>query len=446
MIDLDIFLRPHQRAVLRKLSNGKILKGGVGSGKTHVAVAYYLQNEAPKDVYVITTSRKRDEHDWQQLFYEVGVGPRTGPVGPRSIYPHQQGAAPREPEVLADTADPANRHGTGGRSGRHRSDQSVSEIARGGTYPWVATVDSWQNISKYADVAGAFFIFDEQRLVGSGKWARVFLRIAKRNNWILLSATPGDTWMDYIPVFVANGFYKNRTHFLREHVVYAAYTKFPKVQNYIGQGKLLRLRREITVEMPYERHTHRNIIPVKCEYDKDAVETVLRKRWHIYEGRPLRDISEMFSVTRRVVNSDPSRLRRTAELMEKHPRLILFYNFNYELELLRGLSTRVPMAEWNGHKHQAVPTTASWLYLVQYVAGAEAWNCITTDAEVMYSKNYSWKVLEQAYGRIDRLNTPFKELRYYRLTSDSWIDKAIERSLVSKEDFNERKFKGLMEG
>lgn len=450
MIDLKEFLRPHQYAVLDDISNGKILKGGVGSGKTHVAVAYYLKNEAPKDVYVITPALKRDKFDWQETFYSAGVGPRSGPVhhGDRVL---EEGESNTEGNASSADGreDVPRRRDAGVRGVREGESRKLERGVAGrtdpgGSYPWSFTVDSWNNIGKYADVAGAFFIFDEQRLVGSGKWARQFLRIAKRNHWILLTATPGDTWMDYFPVFIANGFYKNRSEAVREHVVYSPYAKFPKVERYINQGRLIRQRKQLIVEMPFERLTTRHVIPVMCEYDKDLVETVLKKRWHVFEDRPLRDISEMISVTRKVVNSHPSRLARVQDAMQKHPRLIIFYNFNYELELLRGLSTSIQMAEWNGHKHQAVPETTSWLYLVQYAAGSDAWNCTTTDAELLYSKQYSWRTEEQVQGRIDRLNTPFRDLYYYGLTSDSWIDKAIQRSLNAKEVFNEAKFKSLM--
>lgn len=471
----DLF--PHQKAALRKLSNGKILWGGVGSGKTRVAAEYYKLREAPRDVYVITTAKKRDDFDWQKQFYELGVGPRTGPTGISMVLRKS------DRPVDLDRGD--------------RSGPPV-QLGEAGRYPYVLTVDSWNNIAKYADVSGAFFIFDEQRLVGSGDWTRKFLRIAKHNHWILLSATPGDTWMDYVPVFVANNFYKNRTEFKREHVVYNTFTKFPKVDRYINVGRLARQRHQLLVEMPYVRHTRRRHVEVPLPYDRGLLELVLKKRWHVYEDRPLRDVAEMFLVGRKVVNSDPSRLEMVKELWNQHPRLIIFYNFNYELEALRTLadfptnafvksstagpklgteplspvsgasytnsdsigrstessvrsSTRssIPfcgMAEWNGHKHQPIPTTDHWLYLVQYTAGAEGWNCITTDAMIKYSRNYSWKITEQAEGRIDRLNTPFEDLWYYDFMSDSFIDKAIGRALKAKKTFNESKFKGLFEG
>lgn len=522
-------LRGHQSKALGKLENGKILWGGVGTGKSRVATAYYHKNEAPKHVYVITTAKKRDSFDWQEEFYRIGIGPATGPVleparkgkgrGRRSGRNHNDVEQPSVGQADCSSGECSEPGGDQGAcSSSPRSDApdgrgdddgpDISGFGRAGAYPWVLTVDSWNNIAKYADVSGAFFVFDEQRLVGSGNWTRKFLRIAKHNNWILLSGTPGDTWMDYIPVFVANNFYKNRTAFIREHVVYNTFTKFPKVDRYIGVNKLHHLRHQLLVEMPYERHTKRRVVEVPLKYDKEALEMVLKKRWHIYENRPLRDIAEMFLVGRKLVNSDPSRLEMVKELWQNHPKLIVFYNFNYELESLRNLKLNWPhssqgittsgsttlssdsllrdlstsrsstssnrgsspspkltwngnesrsksivspkatcqISEWNGHKHEAVPTSDRWLYLVQYTAGAEGWNCIETDSMIMFSRNYSWKVTEQAYGRIDRLNTPFKDLWYYDFMTDSFIDRAIGRSLKAKETFNESKYARLFKG
>lgn len=387
-------LKPHQRKAVDKLKNGRILYGGVGSGKTRTALHYYMEKEAPREIVVITTAKKRDSLDWEGEAASLGIGTRDG-------------------------------------------------VSLAG----VLTVDSWNNIGKYTGVKDAFFIFDEQRLVGSGAWTKSFLSIVKANRWILLSATPGDTWLDYIPVFVANGFYKNRTEFKREHVVYSSYSKFPKVERYVGVGRLVKYRNELLVHMPYTRKTVRISKDVKVDYDTEIFEKVVKKRWHVYENRPLKDVAELFRVMRLVVNTDGSRLAKLQSLMEQHPRLIVFYNFDYELDLLRSIvdvdqdrtaDTPPPVvAEWNGHKHEPIPDGDSWVYLVQYYAGAEGWNCTATDAMVFYSLNYSYKVTEQAKGRIDRMNTLYTELYYYFLISDSLIDKAIRKALLHKESFNE---------
>lgn len=396
----EVALADHQRKAVASLHNGSILTGGVGTGKTRVAMRYYIEKEIGKDVIVITTAKKRDSFDWEEE---------------------------------------AQRHGVG--------------TTPNGTFHGVLTVDSWNNIWKYIDAAGAFFIFDEQRVVGSGKWVRAFLKITKKNRWILLSATPGDTWLDYIPVFVANGFYANKTDFMREHVVFSRYSKYPKVEKYIGVNRLVKHRNALLVDMPYERHTRRIFHDVPVEHDPKLFDRVVKDRWHIYEDRPLKDISELFIVARKNVNSHPSRIKAVRKLMEQHPRLVVFYNFDYELEALRGLAeeptstsaslkdatTRVVVAEWNGHKHEPLPTTERWIYLVQYTAGAEGWNCTETDTVIFYSLNYSYRIFEQCQGRIDRMDTRFVDLHYYLLKSSSMIDKVIWKALKVKQNFNEKK-------
>jgi hypothetical protein len=379
-------LRPHQRDALKKMKNGCILWGGVGTGKSRVAAEYYLIEECPKDVYVITTAKKRDSADWQGEFAQFGIG------------------------------------------------------KEGATVAGVLTVDSWNNINKYKDVKGAFFIFDEQRLVGSGIWVKAFLKIAKANRWILLSATPGDTWLDYLPVFVANGFFKNFTEFKREHVVYSSWAKYPKVERYLGVGKLVRLRNQILVHMPYDRQTIRHEKKIYVEHDEKLLEEAVKKRWHVFKDRPIRDVAELFLVMRKIVNSDATRLLAVKTLLTEHDRLVVFYNFDYELEILRNLETVVPVAEWNGHKHEELPQTDKWVYLVQYAAGSEGWNCTTTNAVAFYSLTYSYKMWEQAHGRIDRLNTPYVDLYYYVLRSRAAIDTVIWRSLKAKKSFQPSKF------
>lgn len=380
---MTVKLYPHQKQAVDKLDNGKILWGGVGTGKSLTAIAYYMKREAPRDIFVITTAKKRDSLDWEREAVKYGIG-------------KQEDA----------------------------------------TTQGVLTVDSWNNIGKYTDCTDAFFIFDEQRLVGSGAWSKAFIKIAKRNRWILLTATPGDTWLDYIPVFVANGFYKNRTEFKRNHVVYSSYTKFPKVERYLETGKLVRLRNSLLVHMPYQRHTVRHNHILDVEFDRESFDKVVKKRWNVFTERPIRDIAELFITMRKVVNSDPSRLQAVKDLMEEHPRMIIFYNFDYELEILRTL-TGATVAEWNGHKHEPIPDTDRWVYLVQYTAGSEGWNCVETNVVIFWSLTYSYKQWHQAFGRIDRLNTPFTNLHYYILMSNSLIDKAVMRSLKDKKSFNE---------
>ncbi len=388
---MAVELMPHQRKALEKLSNGKVLWGGVGSGKSITALSYYMEKELIGDIYIITTAKKRDSLEWERDAAKLGIGTKEG-----------------------------------------------------ATIAGVLTIDSWNNIGKYVNVEGAFFIFDEQRLVGSGAWVKSFYKIAKKNAWILLSATPGDTWLDYIPLFVANGFYKNATQFKRDHVVYSAFSRFPRIEKFVGTKKLERLRAEILVEMPYVYHTQRRHREVLVDYDEELFKRARKDRWNVFEDKPCRDGSELFAVLRRITWGDRSRLSAIRDLMDRHNRLIVFYNYNYELELLRELnnswSDLYQVAEWNGHRKQPIPDSDNWVYLVQYTAGAEGWNCTSTDAMAFFSMPYSYRRYEQAQGRIDRLNTKFIDLWYYTLVSTSPIDKGVGRSLESKESFNELKW------
>lgn len=398
------FLYDYQMDAVKKMTNGCILNGGVGSGKSRTGLYYYFKEQGgsinpdyvpmkhkPKDLYIITTARKRDDLEWE------------GELVPFLLSTHP--------------------------------DQNVF-------YGNKVVVDSWNNIKKYSDISGAFFIFDEQRVVGSGAWVKSFLKIARGNDWILLSATPGDTWSDYIPVFIANGFYKNKSEFSREHVVYSRFSKYPKIDRYLNTGRLVRLRDRILVDMDFTRHTIPHHEDVYCRYDISKYKDAIKTRWDPYKNEPIQQASGLCYILRRVVNEDESRQRALLEIFEQHPKMIVFYNFDYELDILKGIyyGNNCEIAEWNGHAHQPIPQSERWVYLVQYTAGCEGWNCIRTDTIVFYSQNYSYKVMEQASGRIDRLNTPFRDLYYYHLKSRSGIDLAISKALKEKKQFNERKF------
>ena len=402
-----IKLRPYQIDAIKRMKNGCILNGGVGSGKSLTSLGYYyLQNggslsslqggeyipmKNPKDLYIITTARKRDTLEWDGEITHFLLS--------------------KNPEV--------------------------------NFYKNKVVIDSWNNIKKYRGVYDAFFIFDEQRVVGSGSWVKSFLDITRKNSWILLSATPGDTWSDYIPVFIANGFYKNKTEFTRRHIVYSRFTKYPKVDRYLETGRLIRLRNSILVNMDFKRQTVSHHEDIYVKYDIDKYKAAGRLRWDPFKNEPIRDASGLCYVWRKIVNSDEARQVALLEIFEDHPKMIVFYNFDYELEILRGLFNGikgVEVAEWNGHKHQPTPDGKSWTYLVQYTAGAEGWNCVRTDTIVFFSQNYSYKIMQQAAGRIDRLNTPYTDLYYYHLKSRSGIDLAINKALSQKRNFNEGRF------
>lgn len=404
MLELD----QNQLDAVERLDNGKILRADTGSGKTRTAIAYYYlkvckgnikingkgsleEMKTPRDLFVITTAKNRDDKSWIKELAEF--------------------------RIFED-----------------------SEINPSGIK---VTVDSWNNISKYKKVFGAFFIFDEQRLVGSGAWVRAFYNIARKNQWILLTATPGDNWKDYIPVFVANGFYRNKTDFNNHHAIMNPYIR-GKVDDYIHTSRLVRLREQLIVNMQDKRDAIEHHISIWCDYDRMMYRTVRVKRWDPYADEPIASIATLCNLERMISNKDPSRVVELTKLLESHSTGIIFYNFDYELEIITDLLTKLqlPFTQWNGHKHEKILSGDSWFYVVQYQAACEAWNCITTNVIIFYSQNYSYRITKQSEGRINRKNTLFKDLYYYHLRSHSPIDMAIKRSLAQKKDFNEKTYAG----
>lgn len=397
------FLYDFQMEAVRKARNGCIFNGSVGSGKSRTGLFYYFKEQGgwiegsnyipmkdPKDLYIITTAKKRDSLEWngELSWFRLSTDPETN------------------------------------------------------YYKNKVVVDSWNNIKKYADIKGAFFLLDEDRVTGSGAWVKTFLKIAKSNDWVILSATPGDTWMDYWAVFVANEFYKNKTEFQREHVIYSRFTKYPQIDRYVNTQRLERLRDRILIDMTVQRHTKPHHEDVYCDYDVQFYKDIFKKRWNPYKDEPIQQASSLCYVLRRIVNEDDSRQVALLELLEDHPKAIVFYNFDYEREILLnlGYAEGTKIAEWSGHAHQPIPTGSKWVYLTQYTSGCEGWNCITTDTIIFYSQNYSYKVMTQAAGRVDRLNTKFIDLYYYHLKSRSSIDIAISRALKEKKQFNETRW------
>lgn len=400
------FLYDYQLKAVKNMRNGCILNGGVGSGKSRTGLYYYFSEQGgsyipefipaknPRDLYIITTAMKRDSKEWVGELANFSMSPN-----PDCNY-----------------------------------------------YSNKIVIDSWNNIKKYADVSGAFFIFDEDRITGKGAWVKTFLNIARKNKWIVLSATPGDNWEQYIPIFVANGFYKNRSEFCREHIVYSRYcTKFPKIEKFIGTGTLIRHRNEILVDMDFNRPTEHHHIDVHCEYDIPKYKNLMKTRWDPYKDEPITQASSLCYALRRIVNEDESRQTALLDIVADNERTIVFYSYDYELDILRNLGymndgDAVEVAEWNGHKHQPIPNKKKWVYLVQYASGCEGWNCIATNTMVFYSQQYSYKVLNQACGRIDRLNTKYVDLYYYHLKSTAPIDLAISKAISEKKTFNENKY------
>lgn len=397
------FLYDYQFDAVRRMKNGCILNGGVGSGKSRTGLYYYyVQSNGPtdnlevgkmllpKDLYIITTARKRDSLEWDDEIKHFGLS----------------------------------------------TDKTKN------LYSNTVVIDSWNNIKKYIEVKDAFFIFDEDRVIGSGAWVKAFLKIVKNNEWILLSATPADTFMDYAPVFVANGFYKNLTEFRFEHVVYSRYSKFPKIERYLNVNKLIRLKDKILITMDFTRPTYSHHEDIYIEYDAFKYKNTIKNRWNFYKDCPIINSAELCFCLRRIVNSDPARIQEVIKIVKEKKKVIIFYNFNYELDILRNADygNDVQVAEWNGQKHQDIPKSDSFVYLVQFNAGSEGWNCIKTNTMIFYSQNYSYRMMTQAAGRIDRVNTPYTDLYFYHLKSRSSIDVAISKAINSKKKFNENLF------
>ena len=148
----------------------------------------------------------------------------------------------------------------------------------------------------------------------------------------------------------------------------------------------------------------------------------------------------MLYLQRKVVNLDPSRLNALIDIWKKEKKIIVFYSYDYELDAILSINWPCKVKQWNGHKHQPIPDGTEWIYLVNYAAGAEGWNCISTNVIVFFSLQYSYKIFLQTQGRIDRRNTPFTELYYYNLKSNAPIDLAIARALREKKEFNEKRY------
>lgn len=403
---MAVELAAHQIEAIDKMKTGCVLQGGTGAGKSRTAIAYFYtkvcdgelvaitgKTKPPKhtkSLYIITTARKRDTLDWE---------------------------AECAPFMLSTNQD-----------------VSICQIK--------VTVDSWNNIKKFVGVKDSFFIFDEQRVGGHGVWSRSFVKIAKNNDWILLSATPGDRWLDYISIFVANGFYKNESEFYKRHVVLNRFCKYRKVDRYLETKHLVKLRDSILIKMDFDRETEQHHITLISDYDKLLYKRIIKTRWNPWKDEPVENISELCQLLRKVTNEDESKIEQLNYILSNHKKVIIFYNFDYELEILRNYakSHDILCAEWNGHKHELVPNKKEWMYLVQYNSGAEGWNCITTDTIIFFSQSYSYKMMHQASGRIDRLTTPYKDLYYYHLRSNAPIDIAIKKALDDKKDFNESRF------
>lgn len=395
--------RPHQRDAIRKISNGNVVVGATGSGKSLVGLVYYYTNilegsvepfrKPTKSVslYIITTATKRDSLDWNSECAEFALSTNQ--------------------------------------------EASVNGIK--------VVIDSWNNIKKYKDIRGGFFLFDEQKTTGYKRWSKIFIRIAKNNRWILITATPSDRWMDLLSVFIANGFYKNKRDFVNQHVTYNPYVKYPSITGYRNVNKLRILKKRIFVIIDYQSPSIIENKVISVDYDVDALTQIEKTEWNPFTDSPIINLSEFASVLRRSLNSHPSRINEAIRIRNTVKKLIVFYNFNFELEILKHGYSGIKIGELNGHRHDALPVGSDWVYLVQYNSGNEAWECFTTNHMLFYSLNYSFRIMTQAKGRINRLTSGFNYMYYYYLVSNHWLDKGIQKALNKKRDFNNKEILGL---
>lgn len=388
-----------QYQVIPKIKNGNVIVGGTGVGKSRTSLAYYcyknggmledcginisnfLKRKEKKKLIVITIAKKRNDMDWEKEALPFGI---------------------------------------------------VGELI----------VDSWNNIKKYKDFENCFFIFDEQKTVTYGTWSKTFIKICKKNEWIMLSATPGDKWIDYMAIFIANGIYKNQTHFEYEHVVFDRMSKYKNILRYINTDVLEKHRNKIFIFMKASSERTKYKKYIEHDYDMISYNLVNEKRWNIFKEKPIKDAGELCYTSRKVVNMSKTKLYIIDKIIKEKKKVIIFYNYNYELEILEQFlnDNKIKYSQYNGIKHEKIPTGESWAYLVNYSAGAEAWNCIDTNTIIFYSLNYAYRVMKQSAGRIDRSNSPYMELHYYYLITNSKIDKAILKALKNKKKFNELSF------
>lgn len=377
MIVLD---EKQEKALAELKPSGSILVGATGSGKSIVGLEWYRRKRSTLPLLVITTAKKKDSNEWIEEAAKLDI---------------------HNIEVV-----------------------------------------SWNTIQKYVSINNHVVIFDEHRAIGYGEWAKSFIAIAKNNDWIILTATPGDDWMDFAAVFIAEGFYRNRTAFLNAHVEWNPWVRYPKVLKWHNVWQLIEYRNLITTTLDYQRSALLHTFNIVTEYDKEAYTRALKTRWNPFNDEPIRNAAELCYCLRRISNETTSKLDILGEIFDAKKKLILFYNFKYELEMIRTWCSKneILLREWNGEKHQDLPNGKSWIYAVQFIAGSEAWNCTSTDTLVFFSQNYSYRLMAQAAGRIDRRNTPYEHLYYYRLFTNSTIDNAINEALERKGKFNERLF------
>lgn len=377
---MAVTFKDYQKRAINQMHNGCILCGGVGAGKSLTSLGYIDKVYPSGTVYIITPARKRNTGEW---FDDI-----------------------------------------------RKNDMDETRFV----------VDSWNNLSKYKDVKDAFFLFDEQKVSGKGTWAKSLIRIAKSNQWILLSATPGDTYDDYATVLIANGFVRNRTTWYDEYCVTKSQPFF-HIVDHKNKDVIDMMIRRIFIKMDYQSDKKRieRVIPIQARSAGEEKEILMT---HKAPGAqmPFTTFAAAIAYVRMNCYDKSKKTEALRKIIEKHKKIIVFYNFLSEkLEIERAaIDANVTINFYNGQRHDPIPDTDEWVYGVQYNSGAEAWNCITTNAMVFYSPNYSYKTMEQAHGRIDRVNSPYECLYYYMLLNELNIDNKVMNALSSKKDFNEK--------
>lgn len=377
----DISMYEYQLEAIDKLQSGMILWGNVGSGKSRTSLYFYCKNYSNKKLLIITTAQKRNNGEWLEECKVFGLKP---------------------------------------------------------------IIDSWNNIRKYEKYENCFIIFDEDHLTGYGAWSKTFIKMAKCNDWLVLTGTPGDNYSEFMTVFIAKGWYKNKRDFEENHVIYSRYSKYPKVDRYINKGLLEKHRRDILVKMFVEKHprVHKEI--VITQYDISKYKKAYKEK-RDENNKPFKNATAFCLYLRKICNEDESKIVKVRELLLKHNKVIIFYNYIYEKEILLKLLKTMKtfnVGEYNGQHHDDIPIGERWAYLCQYTAASEGWNCLLCDTMIFFSMSYSYKAMEQAAGRINRVNTPYKDLYYYYLRTASSIDLSINRALSTKRNFNESTFIG----
>ena len=109
---------------------------------------------------------------------------------------------------------------------------------------------------------------------------------------------------------------------IRSHVIFNRFVKYPKVEAYIDTWKLTENRQKILVHMHYEKKTKHVIKLMYASYDESLYKFVSEKRWNVYTDKPIKNISELCYVWRKIVNDDKSREDIIGRIIEEKRKVI----------------------------------------------------------------------------------------------------------------------------